>query len=85
MGTKLSTKGQVVLPSSLRSRLGLKPGDPLDIELDGDRIVLIPRKSSRASGRIVTDEVTGLPVFDAGEDAPPLTDEQVKALLADFP
>jgi len=42
MVTKISTKGQVVLPSAIRRRLGLQPGDPPDVNAEGDRIVLTP-------------------------------------------
>ena len=85
MQTKLSTKGQVVLPSPLRRRLGIEPGDPLDVEIDAGRIVLTPRKRRRNKGRIVTDPATGLPVLTAGPDAPILTSKEVAALLSNFP
>lgn len=38
--TKMSTKGQIVIPKQLREKLGLQPGDPLAIAVDGDRLVL---------------------------------------------
>ena len=38
--TKMSTKGQVVIPKQLREKLGLQPGDPLAMAVDGDRLVL---------------------------------------------
>jgi AbrB family looped-hinge helix DNA binding protein len=85
MQTKISTKGQVVLPSGIRRRLGLQPGDALDADLDGERIVLTPRRSRRATARIVKDPVTGLPVLTAGADAATLTSEQVREILAEFP
>ena len=85
MRTKVSTKGQVVLPSPIRHRLGLQPGDSLDAELEGQRIILTPRRARRASARIVKDPVTGLPVLTAGADAAKLTGEQVREILADFP
>jgi AbrB family looped-hinge helix DNA binding protein len=85
MQTKVSTKGQVVLPSRIRRRLGLQPGDSLDAELEGERIILIPRRARRGSARIVMDPVTGLPVLTAGADAAKLTSEQVREILADFP
>jgi len=85
MQTKVSTKGQVVLPSRIRRKLGLQPGDSLDAELEGERIVLIPRRPRRAKARIVEDPVTGLPVLTAGADAAKLTSEQVREILADFP
>lgn len=37
---KMSTKGQVVIPKRLREELGLKPGDPLAMAVNGDRLVL---------------------------------------------
>ena len=85
MRTRVSTKGQVVLPSPIRHRLGLQPGDFLDAELEGQRIILTPRRARRASARIVKDPVTGLPVLTAGADAAKLTGEQVREILADFP
>jgi len=85
MQTKVSTKGQVVLPSRIRRRLGLQPGDALDADLDGERIILTPRRSRRATARIVKDPVTGLPVLTAGADAATLTSEQVREILAEFP
>ena len=85
MQTKISTKGQVVLPSRLRLRLGLQPGDSLDAELDGERIILTPHRARRGSARIVKDRVTGLPVLTAGADAAKLTSDQVREVLAEFP
>jgi AbrB family looped-hinge helix DNA binding protein len=85
MRTKVSTKGQVVLPSRIRKRLGLQPGDSLDAELEGERIILTPRRKPRGRARIVKDPVTGLPVLTAGKGAPILTSEQVREILADFP
>jgi AbrB family looped-hinge helix DNA binding protein len=85
METKLSTKGQVVLPVQIRRKLGLHPGDPLDTQVEGGRIVLTPRKSRSRSVRIVVDTVTGLPVLSAGSEAPPLTSKQVREILSEFP
>lgn len=85
MKTKVSTKGQVVLPGPIRRRLGLQQGDSLDAEIEGERIILIPRRARRGTARIVKDPVTGLPVLTAGADAASLTSEQVREILADFP
>jgi AbrB family looped-hinge helix DNA binding protein len=86
MVTKLSTKGQVVLPSAIRRRLGLQAGDPLEVKAEGDRIVLTPQKKrSRRKATIVTDPVTGFPALTLGPDAPVLTHKEVKEILADFP
>jgi AbrB family looped-hinge helix DNA binding protein len=85
MVTKVSTKGQVVLPSQVRHRLGIQPGDPLDVQIEGERIVLVPRRKRQRKARIVTDPITGMPVLSAGPNAPILTSEMVAELLKDFP
>jgi AbrB family looped-hinge helix DNA binding protein len=85
METKISTKGQVVLPNPLREKLGLRPGDALDVKLEGDAIVLRPRRGRRRKPVIFKDPISGFPVLSAGKNAPKLTSEQVQALLADFP
>ena len=85
MRTTVSTKGQVVVPSSIRRKLGLQPGDSLDARVQGQHIVLTPRKVRPRNARIVRDPVTGLPVLTAGAKAPKLTSAQVREILADFP
>jgi AbrB family looped-hinge helix DNA binding protein len=85
MQTKLSTKGQVVLPSPIRRRLGLKAGDSLDAKVEAGRVVLTPRRKRARKARIVTDPITGLPVLTAGSGAPILTSKQVREILSDFP
>jgi len=85
MQTKVSTKGQIVLPGPLRRRLGIRPGDTLDIAVEKDRIVMTTPKRPRSKARIIKDPITGFPVIDVGPDAPILTSEMVKELLKDFP
>jgi AbrB family looped-hinge helix DNA binding protein len=84
MQTKVSTKGQVVLPGAIRRRLGIQAGDPLDAEVEAGRIVLTPRKTHRRP-RIIKDPITGLPVLSGGPGTPVLTSKQVAEILADFP
>jgi hypothetical protein len=43
------------------------------------------RKKPRYKARIIKDPITGFPAIDLGPDAPILTSERVKELLADFP
>jgi AbrB family looped-hinge helix DNA binding protein len=85
MQTRLSTKGQVVLPSQIRNKLGIRAGDPLDIGIRSGSIILTPQKQTRPKVKIITDPSTGLPVLTAGPDAPVLTSEEVAEMLADFP
>ena len=85
MQTRVSTKGQIVLPAPVRRRLCISPGDSLDIAVEQDRIVLTAPAKKRYKARIVKDPITGLPVIDVGPDAPVLTSEMVRELLTDFP
>ena len=85
MQTKVSTKGQVVLPSRVRRHLGIQAGDTLDAVVAGGRIVLTPRAARRRKARIVIDPLTGLPVLSAGANAAMLTTRQVREILAGFP
>jgi AbrB family looped-hinge helix DNA binding protein len=87
MQTKVSTKGQIVIPGPLRRRLDIRAGDSLDISVEKDRIVMTAPKRSRKrfKARIIKDPITGFPVIDAGPDAPVLTNKMVRELLVDFP
>jgi AbrB family looped-hinge helix DNA binding protein len=40
LSVKISSKHQIAVPSEARKRLGLKAGDRLDVEIDGDVIRL---------------------------------------------
>jgi AbrB family looped-hinge helix DNA binding protein len=85
METKLSTKGQVVLPGRIRRKLGLEAGDSLDAKLEGGRLVLVPRRKPSRKARIIIDAVTGLPVLTAGPGACRLTSKQVREALDEVP
>jgi AbrB family looped-hinge helix DNA binding protein len=85
MKTKLSSKGQVVLPIPLRRKLGLRAGDPLDAKVEGGNIVLTPQNAGPRKVCIISDPVTGLPVLSVGSKAPLLTGKQVAEILAEFP
>jgi len=85
METKLSTKGQVVLPGPIRRELGLQAGDSLDAKVQAGCVMLTPRRKRSRVARILTDPITGLPVLSAGPEAPLLTSRQVREILAEFP
>jgi AbrB family looped-hinge helix DNA binding protein len=36
----LSSKHQLVIPAAVRKQLGLKPGDQLDVQVEGDQVVI---------------------------------------------
>lgn len=40
--TRLSSRGQVVVPKAVRDRLGLIAGQPLVVETEGEHLVLRP-------------------------------------------
>ncbi len=40
MRTKVSEKGQVTVPKPLRERLGIRPGDELEVVDEGGKIVM---------------------------------------------
>ena len=85
METKLSTKGQVVLPGPIRRKLGLQAGDSLEAKVQAGNVLLIPRRTRSRKARIFVDRMTGLPVLSAGPEAPPLTSGQVREILDEFP
>jgi len=85
MQTKVSTKGQVVLPGPLRRRLDIRAGDPLDATIVSGRIVLTPQAKRPRRAKLVTDLLTGLPVLSAGPNAPSLTNKEVEDILTNFP
>jgi len=85
METKISTKGQVVLPGPIRRKLGLRTGDRLDLRVEGGRIVLTPRTTRSRKVSILVDPITQLPVLSAGPDAPVFSSKHVHEILADFP
>jgi len=85
MQTKVSSKGQVVLPSPIRRKLGIVAGDPLDAKIEGESIVLTPRRKPKKKYTIKISKVTGMPVISTGGKGPKITSEMVAEMLADFP
>ena len=83
--TKLSSKGQVVLPRLVRSRLGLAPGVRLRCEVRGESVVLTPQGVPRRNKEYVVDPLSGLRVVKPSPVHEPVTSEMVKELLEEFP
>jgi AbrB family looped-hinge helix DNA binding protein len=84
MTTKLSSKGQVVLPKQVRSRLHLRPGVMLVCKVQGDSIVLTPEHSAKERPRTITDPRSGLRITKSPSHVK-VTNEDVRAALLDFP
>lgn len=78
----LSTKGQLVIPSRYRNALNLRPGDRVAFSLKGEKLVIATAKATQA--RLVKG-CGGRKLLVAPDDAPPMTTDAVKAILADFP
>lgn len=85
MKTRVSNKGQVILPHVLRRKLGLRPGDLLEVSIQQGRIVLSPRRARARKAKTVVDSLTGLPVLKLSNETAPLTSKQVEEILACFP
>ncbi len=85
MEAKVLEEGHVVIPASLRKRLGIKSGDKLKANVKNGDLVLSPKRPRKFKTRIITSPITGLPVLTSGPNAPTLTNEMVAEMLADFP
>ena len=78
----LSTKGQLVIPTQYRRALNLRPGDKVEVTLEGQRLILerrSPRSAKLMRGRF------GRPVLVSAPGAPAVTTETVNALLDELP
>ncbi|MEP0773411.1 MAG: AbrB/MazE/SpoVT family DNA-binding domain-containing protein [Acidobacteriota bacterium] len=51
MRTRVSTKGQVVIPRAAREALGLEQGDELEVRVEGERILLEKAPQEREDWR----------------------------------
>ncbi len=65
---KITTKGQVTIPQSIREELGLLPHTEVEFEVRGDEVVLF-RMDSRRRGRRIVERLRGR------GDVPMTTDE----------
>jgi AbrB family looped-hinge helix DNA binding protein len=77
----LSTKGQLVIPSSIRKALHLQPGDRVELKMESQRLII--RRDEPKRAKLV--KKNGRKVLVAPPGAPPMTPDLVKTLLEDFP
>jgi AbrB family looped-hinge helix DNA binding protein len=79
---RVSTKGQLVIPSQLRKALHLEAGDTVSMSLEGKRLIVEPKQPKRA--RLAMGKF-GRPVLVAPKGAPAMTPEHVRTLLDELP
>ena len=55
--TTVSSKGQVVIPGAMRTRLGIKIGDKLAVITDGESVLMKPLEAPKLSAfrRLIAD------------------------------
>ncbi len=68
MDAKLDGFGRIVIPKKLRDRLGLEPGDPIEVEARKGEVVLRPVRAASPLAR------RGKAVVFEGEAMGPLED-----------
>jgi AbrB family looped-hinge helix DNA binding protein len=78
----LSTKGQLVIPAQFRKALDLRPGDQVEMNLEGRKLVL--QRRSQGAARLRQGKF-GRPVLVAAAGAPPMTTAAVNELLEQLP
>jgi bifunctional DNA-binding transcriptional regulator/antitoxin component of YhaV-PrlF toxin-antitoxin module len=83
--TTLSTKGQIVLPHGARKKLALQAGAKFFCKVSKGSIVLTPQTAPWGKPRLVRDRITGLTITQSPAGRPAVTNDQVRAALADFP
>jgi AbrB family looped-hinge helix DNA binding protein len=82
--TKLSSKGQVVLPKQARMQLRLRTGVKFVCKVHGHSIVLTPEHTVSEAPRLINDPKSGLRITKSPPETK-VTSEEVRAALSDFP
>jgi antitoxin PrlF len=54
---RVTSKGQVTIPQTVRERLGIEPGSEVDFELDGRGVRLVRRRTSE--GGVLVEQMLG--------------------------
>jgi AbrB family looped-hinge helix DNA binding protein len=75
--TKLSAKGQVVIPKDVREHLNLKPGQTLDVIETAGGVLLRP--AARKSGRTTEEVLSSLRQLASEYKGPPIPIEKIDA------
>jgi len=83
MEAVLSTKGELLIPTQLMDRYGLSAGATVVLEPREGEIALRPAGSPSSHAQLVRQD--GDVFLQAPTDAPPMTPDNVKRLLQDWP
>jgi AbrB family looped-hinge helix DNA binding protein len=78
----LSTKGQLIIPAQFRKALNLKPGDQVEMNLEGRKLVL--QRRSQGAARLRRGKFRR-PVLVAAAGAPAMTTAAVDELFDELP
>ena len=84
MTTKLSSKGQVVLPKQARMQLRLRPGVKFVCKVQGHSIVLTPEHPVCEAACLINEPKSGLCITKSPPEMK-ITSKDVRAALLDFP
>jgi AbrB family looped-hinge helix DNA binding protein len=83
--TRLSAKGQVVIPKDVRDALGLKPGMRLDVSTQGSSVTLKPVEWHNPFPRTTIEDIRAIPRWTGArqtvEQISGLSDEDVLFIL----
>jgi AbrB family looped-hinge helix DNA binding protein len=74
--TRLSTKGQIIIPKPLREALRWRPGQELDVIETKEGLLLRPKAPFKPTR---LEDVAGMLKYDG----PPVSDAEIKARLAE--
>jgi AbrB family looped-hinge helix DNA binding protein len=74
--TRVSTKGQVVLPATIRSQPGFQPGSELEVEIEDGRVTLKPAALFEPT---TLEDFVGIVSYHG----PPITIEQMDQAIDD--
>jgi AbrB family looped-hinge helix DNA binding protein len=84
MTVTLSSKGQIVLPKQVRTRLQLRPGAKLVCRVNDDSIILALEPQSHKRPKLILDRSTGLRITKSPPEVK-VSSKDVGKALAGFP
>lgn len=76
----LSPEGQVTIPVHLREALRLRPGDPVHLAVEGEKLILERAVAPSPRAKLVMGAF-GRRVLVAPPGAPPMTVERIRSIL----